>query len=260
MAPRPPPKLAVTLPSPHHSTLQWHPAMAPRPLPQSWPSPSPTIAHYNAPYDGTQQWHHGHSPEVGRHLPPPTIAHYNGTTSTPPKLAVTLPNDSTLQWHRTMAPSNGTTSTPPKLVVTFPLQPWHTTMAPCNGTTSTPPLQWHPGATSSLPKWFVALPPIGSKNPYSYRYLGNYVPDYQYSCYKSLCVKFSVQIGTQCAKIVDYIQSNPQDQPQNAVAYSGKRLQKALLQYSKNTASISQQYAPNCTCKCKIRVNTVLLY
>ena len=42
----PPPKLAVTLPSP--STLKWHPAMAPRllhpaiaprPLPQSWSSP-----------------------------------------------------------------------------------------------------------------------------------------------------------------------------------------------------------------------------
>ena len=33
-------------------------------------------------------------------------------------------------------------------------------------------LQWHPGATSNPPKWFVALPPIGSKNPYSYRYLG----------------------------------------------------------------------------------------
>ena len=26
---------------PNHSTLQWHPAMAPRPLPQSWLSPSP---------------------------------------------------------------------------------------------------------------------------------------------------------------------------------------------------------------------------
>ena len=37
-----------------------------------------------APYDGTQQWHHVHSPKVGRHLPPPTMAHYNGTTSTPP--------------------------------------------------------------------------------------------------------------------------------------------------------------------------------
>ena len=65
---------------PNHSTLQWHPAMAPsnvhRPLPQSWSSPSPqTIAHYN----GTLQWHHVHSPKVGRHPPPPTIAHYNGT-------------------------------------------------------------------------------------------------------------------------------------------------------------------------------------
>ena len=86
-----PPKLAVTLPFPHHSTLQWHPAKAPRPLPQSWSSPSPTIAHFN----GTQQWHHVH----------------------------------------------------------------------CT-------LRWHPGATSNPPKWFVALPPIGSKNPYSYRYLG----------------------------------------------------------------------------------------
>ena len=28
-------------------------------------------------------------------------------------------------------------------------------------------LQWHPGATSNPPKWFVALPPIGSKNPYA---------------------------------------------------------------------------------------------
>ena len=86
MAPRPPPKLAVTLPN--DSTLQWHRTMAP------------------------QQWHHVHSPKVTRHLPPPTMAHYNGT------------------------------------------------------------LQWHPGATSNLPKWFVALPPIGSKNPYNYLYLG----------------------------------------------------------------------------------------
>ena len=66
------------------------------------------------------------------------------TTSTPPKLVVTLssPHHSTRQWHPAMAPSNGTTST-----------------ALCN-------------ATSNPPKWFVALPPIGSKNPYSYRYLG----------------------------------------------------------------------------------------
>ena len=55
------------------------------------------------------------------------MAPCNGTTSTPPKLAVTLPpNHSTLQRHPAMAPSNGTTSTPPKLVVNPPA---HTTMA-----------------------------------------------------------------------------------------------------------------------------------
>ena len=43
--------------------------MAPRPLPQSWPSPSPTtIAHSMAPYDGTQQSRP--LPQVGRHPPP----------------------------------------------------------------------------------------------------------------------------------------------------------------------------------------------
>ena len=49
-------------------------------------------------------------------------------------------------------------------------------MKPCDGTQQWHhvhcTLQWHPGATSNAPKWFVALPPIGSKNPYSYRYLG----------------------------------------------------------------------------------------
>ena len=68
------------------------------------------------------------------------------------------------QWRPAMAPSNGT-------------QQWHTAVAPGN-------LQWHPGtahchgtspwrpamagalgATSNSPKWFVALCPIGSKNP-----------------------------------------------------------------------------------------------
>ena len=120
-----PPKLAVTLPSPriahYNCTLQWHPAMAPRPLNHS-----------------TLQWH-------------PAIASSNGTTSTPPKLAVTLasPNHSTLQWHPTMAPSNGTTST-----------------APCNGTLVPRPMR----QSGSSPS-----PPIGSKNPYSYRYLGNHM-------------------------------------------------------------------------------------
>ena len=95
--------------------------MEPRPLPQSWPSHwHPTIARYN----GTLQWHHVHSPKVGRHPP----------------------NHSTLQWHPTMVPSNGTTST-----------------APCNGTVPRPIRQ-----SGSSPS-----PPIGSKNPYSYHYLGN---------------------------------------------------------------------------------------
>ena len=138
----------------------------------------------NAPNHSTLQWH-------------PNMAPSNGTTSTPPKLVVTLPSG-TLQWHPAMAPCNGTTSAPPKLVITLP----PTIMAPCNGTTSTPPklavtfppnhstLQWHTtkapsnGTTSSAPcngtlvprpirqSGSSPSPPIGSKNPYSYRYLG----------------------------------------------------------------------------------------
>ena len=79
----PPPPTAAH----YNGTMQWHPAMGPRPLPESWssPSPPPTTAHYN----GTQQWHHVRSPKIGRHP------------------------HSTLQWHPTMAPSNGTTSTAP---------------------------------------------------------------------------------------------------------------------------------------------------
>ena len=115
---------------PNHSTLRWHPAMAPRPLPQSWSSPSPQPYHTTmALYDGTQQWHHVHSPKVGRQPPPPP----------------------TLQWQCAMAPSNGTTST-----------------APCNGTLVPRPIS----QSGSSPS-----PPIGSKNPYSYRYLGKYVYD-----------------------------------------------------------------------------------
>ena len=223
-------------------TLQWHP---PRPLPQSWPSPSsPTIAHWN----GTLQWHPPCPlPQSWPSPSSPTIAHWNGTLQwhpprpLPPKLAVTLlPHHSTLEWHPAMAP---TTSTPPKLAVTLlphhstlewhpamaprqlpqswssppnhstlqwhpamaprplpqswplPSSPhhstqqwqWHPAMAPrplpqswsahYNGTQKWHhvhcTLQWHPGATSNPPKWVVALPPIGSKNPYSYRYLGN---------------------------------------------------------------------------------------
>ena len=196
MAPRPLPQ-SWSSPSPPtiahcNGTLQWHPAMAPRPLRQSWPSPSPppTIAHYN----GTLQWHHVRSPKVGRHpppnhstlqwrpamaprplrqswpspSPPPTIAHYNGTLRWHPAMAPRPLNHSTLQWHPAIAFGNGTMSTPPKLAVTLPspnhstLQ-WHLTMAPYNGTQQWHhvhcTLQWHPGATSNAPKWFVALPP-----------------------------------------------------------------------------------------------------
>ena len=176
MAPRPLPQ-SWSSPSPNHSTLQWHPAMAPRPLPQSWsPCPPnhtmapgngttstpsklvvtllpPTIAHYN----GTQQMAPRPLPQSWSSPSPPTIAHYNGT----------------LQWHPAMAPR------PLPKVGRHPIPPNHSTVH--NGT-----LRWHPamaprplhpamstpGATSNPPKWFVAIPPIGSKNPYSYRYLG----------------------------------------------------------------------------------------
>ena len=74
----------------NHTTLEWHPAMTPRPLPQSWssPSPPPTIAHYNC----TLQFRPATTP---RPLPqswsspsPSTTVHYNGT----------------LRWHPAMAP------------------------------------------------------------------------------------------------------------------------------------------------------------
>ena len=65
-------------PPPHNdSTLQWHPAMAPRPLPQSWSSPSPTMAPLRctamAPRPLTLQWHPGaprQSAKVVRRPPP----------------------------------------------------------------------------------------------------------------------------------------------------------------------------------------------
>ena len=123
------PKLVVTLPS---NTLQWHPAMAAHPLPKVGRHP-PLWIPAMAPSNGTQQRHHVHSPKVGHH-PPPPIAHYNGT----------------LQWHHVHSPKP-------------PPQPWHTTMAPHDSTQQWHhvlcTLQWHPGATSNPPKWFVALPP-----------------------------------------------------------------------------------------------------
>ena len=50
------------------------------------------------PCNGTQQWHHVHSPKVGRHPPPPT------TPRPPPQSWSSPPNHSTLQWHPAMAP------------------------------------------------------------------------------------------------------------------------------------------------------------
>ena len=75
-----------------------------------------------------------------------------------------------------MAPCNGTTSTPPKLVITLP-----PTIAHCNAT-----LRWRPAMAPrplhpAMAPWCHVQsakvvrrpsPPIGSKNPYSYRYLG----------------------------------------------------------------------------------------
>ena len=91
--------------------------MAPRngttSTPPSWSSPSPpTIAHSMAP-DGTQQWHHVHSPKLVVTLPP-NHSTFNGTrwhpaiTSTPPSwsspspptIAHSMaPYDGTQQWH-----------------------------------------------------------------------------------------------------------------------------------------------------------------
>ena len=64
---------------PNHSTLQWHPAIAPRPLPQSWSSP---------PNHSTLQWHPAMAPRpLGQSWSSPSP-----------------PNHSTLQWHPAMAP------------------------------------------------------------------------------------------------------------------------------------------------------------
>ena len=170
-----PPKLVVTLP-PNHRTLQWHPAIAPSngttsTQPRLVVTFPPTIAHYNgtlrrhpamaprplhpamspcngttstqpqhttmAPCNGTQQWHHVHS----------TIAHYNGTQQWHHVHSTIAHYNGTLQWHPAMAPCNGTTST-----------------APCNGILVPRPMR----KSGSSPS-----PPIGSKNPYSYRYMGN---------------------------------------------------------------------------------------
>ena len=144
-----PPTLVVML-APNHSTLQW-------------------------------QWHHVHSPKVGRHPPPnhstlqwhPAMASSNGTTSTPPKLVVALhsPHHTTLQWHPGMAPRplpQSWSSNPP------PPTQWQCAMAPSNGTTSTAPCNGTLVPRPISQSGSSPSPPIGSKNPYSYRYLGKY--------------------------------------------------------------------------------------
>ena len=78
-------------------------------------------------------------------------SHYNGT----------------LQWHPAMAPRplNQSWSSPSA-------QPYHTTMAPCNGTTSTAPCYGILVPRPMRKSGSSPSPPIGSKNPYSYGYLG----------------------------------------------------------------------------------------
>ena len=84
------------------------------------------------------------------------MAPCNGTTPSP--------RHSTLQWHRAMAPSNGSTSTPQSWSSPSIAQ-YNGTLsgAPCNGTLVPRPIR----QSGSSPS-----PGIGSKNPYSYRYLG----------------------------------------------------------------------------------------
>ena len=88
----------------YNGTLQWHPAMAPRPLPQSWSSPSP-------PNHSTLQWH-------------PAMAPSNGTTSTPPKFP--LPKNWSSPYPPTIAHCNGTLRWHPAMAP----RPLHPAMAP----------------------------------------------------------------------------------------------------------------------------------
>ena len=116
----PPPKLAVTLPTP--ITLKWHPAngttfTAPN---NRTTSPSSILS-----------WHPAMAP------PPPaqhtTMAPCNGTTSPPPKLVVALPapHHSTLQWHPAMVPAMAPHPLPQNWSSPSPsMLQWHPTMAP----------------------------------------------------------------------------------------------------------------------------------
>ena len=153
-------------------TLQWHPAMAPRPLSQRWSSPSPpTIAHYNgrlqwewpsngttsttiAHWNGSLQWHPAMAPRPLPQKGSSTWHPANGTQQMAPsndhvhspKIGLTLWNG-TLQWHHVHSPPAPHHSTlqwqwhhvhSPKVGRHPPPQPYHTTMAPYDGTQ-----QWH---------------------------------------------------------------------------------------------------------------------
>ena len=140
----PPPSLSP----PNHSRLQWHP---------QW-------HHSLCPHHSTLQWHRAMAPS-------------NGTTSTPQSWSSPSPhNDSTLKRHPAMAPNYGTTSTPPKLVVTvspnYSTLQWHPAMVSSNGTTSSAPCNGTLVPRPIRQSGSSPSPRIGSKNPYSYRYLG----------------------------------------------------------------------------------------
>ena len=122
-------------PPPNQSTLQWHPAMAPRPLRQWHHVHSPKVGRHSPPNHSTlqwhltkapQQWHHVHCTLQWHHVHstiahyngtlqrhPAMAAHYNGTLQRHPAMAPRPLNHSTLQWHPATAPSNGTTSIQP---------------------------------------------------------------------------------------------------------------------------------------------------
>ena len=103
---------------PNDSTLQWHPALAGCPPPPKLVVTLPTTM---APCNGTQQWHHVHSPKVGH----PPLCSYNGT----------------LQWHHQSWPSPSPSPHPAMAPRPLP-QSWSSpspTTADYNGT-----LRWHP--------------------------------------------------------------------------------------------------------------------
>ena len=116
--------------APCNGTQQWHHTHSPK---VGRHPPPPTIAHYN----GTLQWHPAmappvHSPKVGRHPPPPTIAHYNG--------------NGTQQWHHVHSPKVG--RHPPTIAHYNGTQQWH--HVPCNGTLVPRPIRQSGSSPSPL--------------------------------------------------------------------------------------------------------------